>query len=268
MEFLQYGFMQRALMAGVIIGILCPMIGIFLVLRRMSMIGNSLSHVALSGVAAGMVSGIYPLAMALAFSVAAALGIELLRKKYSEYAELAMAVILSAGLGIAVVLISYAKSINVDLFGYLFGNIVTVRSGDMMLIAVLGSLIIAFVGLNYRELFYITFDEEGARIAGIPVKRVNLLFTVLIAMTITLSMRIVGALLVSSLMVIPVATGIQLAKSFKQATLLSVVAAEVAAVSGIIASYYLELASGGTIVLLSVALLMLVLGVKSLLRNI
>jgi len=263
-EIFQYGFMQRALMAGVIIGILCPTIGIFLVLRRMSMIGNSLSHVALSGVAAGIVMGIYPLAMALIFSVAAALGIEQLRKMYSEYAELAMAVILSAGLGVAVVLISYAKSINIDLFGYLFGNILTVRPEDMWLIAALGFFIIAFVGLNFRELFYIAFDEESARIAGIPVKRVNLLFTVLIAMTITLSMRIVGALLVSSLMVIPVATGIQLAKSFRHATLLSVIAAETAVISGIILSYYLELASGGTIVLLSVAFLMLVLGLKKL----
>ncbi|MBA1334561.1 MAG: Zinc ABC transporter, permease protein ZnuB [Firmicutes bacterium] len=267
LELLQYGFMQRALMAGIIIGILCPLIGIFLVLRRMSLIGDSLSHVALSGVAAGIVSGVYPLAMALVFSVLAALGIEQLRKKYEEYAELAIAIILSAGIGIAVVLISYAKSINVDLFGYLFGNILTVRSSDMRLITGLGILIIMFVKLLYKELFYIAFDEEGARIAGIPVKRINLFFIVIIAMTITLSMRIVGVLLVSSLMVIPVAASLQVAKSFKQAALLSVVIAELSVVSGIIISYYMELASGGTIVLLSVIILLLVIGFKGVMQK-
>lgn len=267
LELLQYGFMQRALMAGIIIGILCPLIGIFLVLRRMSLIGDSLAHVALSGVAAGIVSGVYPLAMALVFSVLAALGIEQLRKKYAGYAELALAIILSAGIGVAVVLISYAKSINVDLFGYLFGNILTVRPADMRLVTGLGILIIMFVKLLYKELFYIAFDEEGARIAGIPVKQINLFFIVIIAMTITLSMRIVGVLLVSSLMVVPVAASLQMAKSFKQAALLSVVIAELSVVSGIIISYYMELASGGTIVLLSVIILLLVIGFKGIMQK-
>lgn len=266
-ELLQFGFMQRALVAGIIVGLLCPLVGIFLVLRRMSLIGDSLSHVALSGVAAGIVSGIYPLTTALVFSVLAALGIEQLRKRYVEYAELALAIILSAGIGIAVVLISWAKSINIDLFGYLFGNILTVRPVDMWLIAVLGILIIGFVKLLYKELFFIAFDEEGASIAGIPVKGINLIFIVFIAMTITLSMRIVGALLVSSLMVIPVAASLQLAKSFKQAMLLSVVFAEISVILGIILSYYLELASGGTIVLLSVILLVLILGFKTTLMH-
>ncbi|MGI6697529.1 MAG: metal ABC transporter permease [Clostridia bacterium] len=267
MELFQYGFMRRALAAGMIVGVLCPLIGIFLVLRRMSLIGDSLSHVALAGVAAGIVSGVYPPVAALAFSVAAALGIEQLGKKYPEHAELAIAVILSAGIGTAVILVSYAKYINIDLFGYLFGNILTVGPGDMGLIAALGSFILLFVSIYFRELFYIAFDEEGARIAGIPVKKINLLFTILVAMTITLSMRIVGALLVSSLMVIPVAAGMQTAKSFKHAVLMSVVFAQISVVLGIVFSYYLGLASGGTIVLLSVVLLMLVLGFKSLSNN-
>ncbi len=266
LELLQYYFMQRALMAGAIVGILCPLIGIFLVLRRMSLIGDSLSHVALSGVAAGIVSGIYPLTTALAFSVLAALGIEALRKRYTEYAELALAIILSAGIGIAVVLISWAKSINIDLFGYLFGNILTVRPTDMWLISVLGIFIIGFVRLLYKELFFIAFDEEGAGIAGIPVRGINLFFIVFIAMTITLSMRIVGALLVSSLMVIPVAASLQIAKSFKQAVVLSVIFAEISVILGIIVSYYLELASGGTIVLLSVLLLLSVITIKNILH--
>lgn len=262
-EILQYGFMQRAIIAGIIIGILCPLIGIFIVLRRMSLIGDSLSHVALSGVAAGILTGTYPLGMSLIFSVFAALAIEKLRKSYMEYAELSIAIILSAGIGLAVVLISLAKSFNIDLFGYLFGNITTVLPTDIWIIGGLGTIIIIVIKLLYKELFYIAFDEISARLAGIPVNYINLLFIILIASTITLSMRIVGILLVSSLMVIPVATSLQLAKSFKHATILSVIFAEASVISGIFISYYLELASGGTIVLISVIILLAVLGIKN-----
>lgn len=262
MEILQYGFMQRALLAGIIIGIICPLVGMFIVLRRMSLIGDSLSHVALSGVAAGILTNVYPVGMALSFSILAALAIEKLRKSYRHYAELSIAIVLSAGIGLAVVLISLAKSFNIDLFGYLFGSITTVMPRDIWVIAALGIIIIVTIKLLYKELFYIAFDEVSAKLAGIPVSNINLLFIVIIAATITLSMRIVGILLVSSLMVIPVATSLQLAKSFKQATLLSVVFAEISIVSGIFISYYLELASGGTIVVISVIQLLLVLGYK------
>lgn len=261
-EILQYGFMQRALIAGIIIGLLCPSIGIFIVLRRMSLIGDSLSHVALSGVAAGIITGIYPLGMSLVFSVIAALAIEKLRKSYVEYAELSIAIILSAGIGLAVVLISLARSFNIDLFGYLFGSITTVLPTDLWVITILGILIIITIKLLYKELFYIAFDEVSAKLSGIPVGYINLLFIVLIASTITLSMRIVGILLVSSLMILPVATSLQLAKSFKHATWLSIIFAEIAIISGIFISYHLELASGGTIVLISVIILLLVLGIK------
>lgn len=268
LEILQYGFMQRALLAGITIGILCPLIGIFLVLRRMSLIGDSLSHVALAGVAAGILSGVYPLWMALMFSIGAALAIEQLRKSYEQYAELAIAIIMSAGIGTAVVLISLAKGFNVDLFGYLFGSITTVLKEDIWLIGGLGIFIILAIRLLYKELFYIAFDEESARLAGIPVKWINLFFILMIAITITVSMRIVGALLVSSLMVIPVATSLQIAKSFKQATVLAVVFAQLAVISGIIISYYFELASGGTIVLLSVLILLVVIGGKNIAKGI
>jgi zinc transport system permease protein len=263
LEFLQYGFMQRALFAGITIGILCPLIGIFLVLRRMSLIGDSLSHVALAGVAAGILGGVYPLWTALLFSVGAALAIEKLRKAYEQYAELAIAIILSAGIGTAVVLVSLAKGFNVDLFGYLFGSITTVLKEDTWMIGGLGIFLIAVVKLLYKELFYIAFDEEGARLAGVPVKWINLFFILMIATTITVSMRIVGVLLVSSLMVIPVATSLQIAKSFKHATIWAIIFAQLSVISGIIVSYYFELASGGTIVLMSVFILMAVISGKN-----
>lgn len=263
LEILQFGFMQRALLAGLIVGVLCPLIGMFIVLRRMSLIGDSLSHVALAGIAAGILTGVYPLGMALIFSIGAALGIEKLRKSYEDYAELSIAIILSAGIGVAVVLISLAKSFNVDLFGYLFGSITTVLREDLYMILALGVVIILSIKFLFKELFYIAFDEEGARLAGIPVKGINLYFIIIIAATITLSMRIVGILLVSSLMVIPVAASLQSAKSFKQATFLSIIFSEISVILGIIISYYFEIASGGTIVLISVLILILVLIWKS-----
>jgi zinc transport system permease protein len=249
-------------MAGLIIGLLCPLIGIFLVLRRMSLIGDSLSHVALSGVAAGMLAKTYPLGMALLFSIGAALGIEKLRKNYDQYAELSIAIVLSASIGLAVVLISFIKSFSIDLFGYLFGSITTVLPQDLWLIGVIGIFIILFVKFLYKELFYIAFDEEAARIGGIPVNRINLAFILIVAATVTLSMRVVGIMLVSSLMIVPVATSLQLAKSFKQAMVLSIIFAETSVFIGIIIAYYLELASGGTIVLLSVLILFTVIAGK------
>lgn len=259
LEILQYSFMQRALGAGIIIGVLCPLIGMFIVLRRMSLIGESLSHVALSGLVGGILLNIYPLFLALISSIIAALAIEKLRKSYAQYAELAIAIILSAGIGLAVVLMSFAKSLNVDLFSYLFGSITTVMPEDLWMILILGLFIIGFVKLLYKELFYIAFDEEAARLAGVPVKWLNMAFITIIAVTITLSMRIVGILLVSSLMVVPVATSLQIAKSFRHATLLSILFAQISVILGIIISYYLEIASGGTIVVLSVIILICVI---------
>jgi len=268
LEILQYGFMQRALLAGVVAGALCPLIGIFLVLRRMSLIGDSLSHIALSGIAAGILMDVYPMGTALLFSVGAALAIERLRKAYAQYAELAIAVLLSGGIGTAVVLIGFAKGMNIDLFSYLFGSIATVLKEDLVLIFLLGIWILLSVKFLYKELFYIAFDEEAARLAGIPVKWINRYFIILVAMTITLSMRVIGILLVSSLIVLPVATSLQVAKNFKQAAFLSVFFAEIAVISGIFISYYLEIASGGTIVLISVILLVFVLSGKGFLKRI
>ncbi|MCK8060652.1 MULTISPECIES: metal ABC transporter permease [unclassified Fusibacter] len=267
LEMLSYGFMQRAMIAGIMVGIICPLIGIYLVLRRMSMIGDSLSHVALSGVAAGMLTGTYPVVTALGFSVVAALAIERLRRSFAEYAELAIAIVLSTGIGLAVVLISLAKSFNASLYSYLFGNITTVMPQDLWLILALGIVIVSGVFLLYKELFYIAFDEVSATLSGVPVKAINLVFIVMIAANITLSMRIVGILLVSSLMVLPVAASLQLAKSFKQAMLYAVLLAQGAVLSGMVIAYQFELASGGTIVLMAVFELLVILLFKRLKKD-
>ncbi len=263
LEFLNYGFIQRAFAAGLLIAVICPLIGTFVVLRRLSMIGDTLSHASLAGIAAGMAAGIYPLWGALIFSLGAAIGVEILRKRFSQYAELSISIVLSASIGLAVVLISLAKSFNLDLMGYLFGSIIAVSVLDIYTILGLSIIILTSVWLFYKEFFYIAFDEEGAKLAGIPAASLNMYFTVLTAMTIVVSMRIVGIMMVSSMMIVPVACSLLVSKSFKNTIFLSVVFALVSVVIGFFLSYYFDLAPGGTIVLTSVFILLGILTIKN-----
>lgn len=253
-EIFTYGFMQRAFIAGSIIGIICPAIGVFIVLRRLSMIGDTLSHVALAGVAAGMLGGVYPIYSALVFSIVASLGIEKLRQDFKDYAELSIAIMLSAGIGLASIFISMGGS-NSAIFSYLFGSIALVTLQDIVIIIALGLVILASLIVLYRGLFYITFDEEAARLAGVPIKKLNLYFNILVAMTIAVSMRIVGILLVSSMMVIPVAIGMQLAKSFKETLIYSIACGLLSVITGLFVSFYWDLAPGGTIVISGIVIL-------------
>lgn len=262
LEILNYSFMQRAFLSGIMVAIICPAIGIFLVLRRISMIGDTLSHVALAGVAGGMLGGIYPVYSALAFSVLSALAIEKLSKEYEQYQELSIAIILSAGIGLAAVFISLGDA-NSAIFSYLFGSIGLVSERDVWIIFILGLFILISVLFFYRSLFYIAFDEEAAGIAGVPVKWINLYFTVLVATTIAVSMRIVGALLVSSLMVIPVAISLQFGGSFKQTFIYSILFGILSVLAGLFISFYIDLAPGGTIVLMSVSILIAIILIKN-----
>lgn len=262
LEILSYGFMQRAFMAGILVALICPIIGTFVVLRRMSMIGDTLSHASLAGIAAGMLGGFYPLLGALFFSIIAALGIERLRKSFSQYAELSISIILSASIGMAVVLISLAKSFNGDLMSYLFGSIIAVSMRDIYMVIILSIIIIVSICIFYRDFFHIAFDEESAILIGIQVNALNIYFTVLTAMTIVVSMRIVGILMVSSLLVIPVATSLQISRSFKNTIMISILFALASVIGGLMASYYLDLAPGGTIVLLSVIILIIIITLK------
>lgn len=262
MEFLQYDFMQRALAAGVIIAIICPAIGLFMVLRRLSMMGDTLSHVSLAGVALGLITKSNAILTALLFSLAAAFGIEKLRQAYSRYAELAIAIMMSTGIGLAIVLMNLGKGDISTLFSYLFGSIIAISSTDLKIMVGLGLAVLVFLTLLFKPLFYIAFDEEGAKVAGIPVTAVNMFFSLLTAMTIAVAMRVVGVLLVSSLMVLPVAASLQLARSFRQSLIIAVSFGIIEVLCGLILSYYLDTAPGGTIVLTAVALLVLVLAGK------
>jgi len=266
LELFQFEFMRRALAAGIIIGIICPLAGIFLVLRRLSLVGDALSHISLAGVASGLVFNINAILSALAFALAGSVGIEYLRKHYEKYAELAIALVMAGGMALAVVLISLGKGNTATVLSLLFGSIVAVSETDLYIIFAVGLLVGVSILLLYNSLFYISFDEEGARLAGIPVSKINNYFMLLTAVTIAVSMRVVGALLVSSLMTIPAAISLQLAGSFKAAVGIAVAAALASVAAGLTISFYFSLAPGGTIILVSLAMLLLTLAGKKLFR--
>lgn len=259
MEIFQYEFMLRALAAGLLVGAVCPLIGLFITLRRMSMIADALSHVCLAGVAAGLLAGTQPVLTASGFALGGALLIEVLREKYRHYAEISIAVILSTGVAVAAVLIGLGSGLAGGFTGFLFGSIVLLTGEDVLSIAAIGLPVLLLTVLLAKELFSITFDEEAARAGGLPVKAISTGFTVLTALTIAVAMRIVGILLVSSLMILPVAAAMQVTGNFKKAMLYSVALGELAVVAGLLMSFYLNLPPGGTIVLTLVVILVLVL---------
>lgn len=254
---LGYEFMQRAFIGGFIIAIIAPLMGSFVVVRRMSLIGDSLSHVALSGVVLGALLGISSLAGAFAITLLGGVFIFLLREKYKSYEEIALAVIMSGGVALASVLMGFSKNIRGNFLSYLFGSISSVSSTDILFISALSVLIVFFVGKYYHRLLSISFDEDAARVSGVSVNFINRAFIVIIALSIVVSMRIVGVLLISSLMVIPVAAAMNWSKSFRGSIVVAIGIAMVSVLSGITLSYYFDVASGGTIVLISIGILMM-----------
>ncbi len=253
-DILQYGFMQRALLAGVMIGIIAPAIGVFLVLRRLSLIADTLAHVALAGVALGLLFGLHPALGALIVGVGGAVGIERLRAAGRLFGEAALALFLSGGLALAVVLLGLAGGFNVDLFSYLFGSVTAVQPRDLWVILTLGLVVVGAIALFYKELFALTFDEEAARVQGVPVDALNLLVTLLAAVTVVVAMRVVGVLLTSALVVVPAVTALRLAPNFRSAFWIAIAASVTAVLAGMTAAFYLDLAAGGAIVLTAILL--------------
>jgi len=245
--------MQLALAAGVVVGACAPLIGGFLVQKRMSLLGDGIGHLAFAGVGAGLLLGVWPVWAALIVAVLGAVAIERIRARGRASGDLALALLFYAGLAAAVVLAGLAGSLDASVLSYLFGEILVVSPSDVWLIVGLGVLIVATIGLTGRALFALVVDEESARVAGVPVDALNTVLAALAAVTVVAAMRVVGVLLVAALMVLPVATAQLLARSFRGTLLVASGIGVVSAVVGLAAARAWALAPGGTIVLVAVA---------------
>ncbi|GAA2036392.1 metal ABC transporter permease [Pseudokineococcus marinus] len=265
-EVLTYGFMVRALVAALLVGLAAPSVGVFLVQRRLSLIGDGMGHVALTGVALGLLTGTAPVPVALVVTVVAAAAVELLRRYGRTGGDVVLAVLFYGGIAGGVVLVARAGGSAATLNTYLFGAITTTTAEDLRVFAVLAAVVlVATFGLG-RRLAAVSSDEEHARASGLPVMGLNLLLAVLTAVTVVLSMRVVGLLLISALMIVPVAVAQQLCRSFRSTTLLAMGVGTVTAVVGVLTSYYGDTPSGGTIVLYLIALFVVTAAGSALVR--
>ena len=254
LEMFEYAFMQKAFLVGILLAIIIPLIGVIVVLKRLSMIGDALSHTSLAGVALGLLLGIDPIVGAVVVCVIAAFSIETIRKRLPRYAEISISIIMSVGIGLASVLTGFIED-GAAFNSFLFGSIVAITDTEVLMVIIVTVIVVATFLLLYKELMFITFDEQGAILAGLPIKKINFVITLLTAITVSVAARSVGALIVSSLMVIPVACAMQLANSYKKTVIYSVLFAVVFTVVGLVLSYYFNLKPGGTIVLVGVVVL-------------
>ncbi len=249
MDMLAYDFMQRAFLAGIIIAILASISGTFIVLKRYSLISETLAHSALVGVAVGLVAGYNPLWIAVIVSVLSAWLIEYLRTSFSLYSDAVLAILLSGSLAIAVIIVSIGGAFNNSLFSYLFGSILSVSYEDVIVISIFGSICLAILLAFSKEFYFIAYDEEVAQTSGVRVKLLNFLLVSVVAVIIALSIRVVGSLLIGALMVIPTVAALQYKQGFMKTILISLVFAILSVVAGITLSFYFSLPSGATIVI-------------------
>ena len=260
MQIFEYEFMRRALLAALCISIVAPMLGQVIVLRRMSTVGDALSHTGLAGVAIGLALGFNPVAGAFAAAICAGLALELIRRHFAQYAELSVSITLSVGVGLAAIFSGMAPG--AGFYGFLFGSIVAIPSGELYAVVALSFVVICVSLILYRPMLHIAFDEESAAASGIPVKAINLTFTILTAIAVAISARTVGALIVSSLMVIPVACAMQISRGYKQNLIYSIIFALSSTTIGITLSFHFDLRPGGAIVITGVATLVALIVVR------
>ena len=243
--------MRLAFAVGAVVGVLAPAVGFFLVERRQSLVGDGLGHVAFAGVAAGYLLGVSPVLTALAFAVVGGLAIEWLRLHGGAAGDQALALVFYTGIALGVVLVSSAGRLDVNLFEFLFGSILTVTWDDLWLVLALGLLSLAAIAVLYRGLVGAVLDEEGAGVAGVRVGLLNTTVAVLAALTIGISMRVVGILLIAALMALPVLAAQRVAWSLRSTLGLAMAIGLGSVISGLALSYYGDLAPGGTIVLIA-----------------
>jgi zinc transport system permease protein len=247
----QLGFMQRALVAGVLIAGLCALFSFFVVLKRLSFIGVGISHSAFGGVALGFLLGIHPTITAIIFSAAVALLIGFINRRGRLYEDTAIGIFFALTMALGILFIGLSGRYNVDLFGYLFGNILAVTRGDLILVLIAVPLIFVLVLSSFKELLFLCFDEEVAQVSGVAVSTVYYLFLLAMAITIVIAIKLIGIVLVSALLVLPAAAARHLTDGYRRMILCSVAVGVSSTVAGLLLSYHLNLASGATIVLLA-----------------
>ncbi len=262
-DIFQYGFMQRALLSGIAISIMCSIVGLFLVLKRHSLFGDALAHVAFGGIALGLFTGVYPILTAYVVAILSAVGVNKLRESTKIPPDSSIAVLLTSGLAIGVILISISGGFTLDLFSFLFGNILLVSNEDLIMILITDAIVVPIIYVLYKRLMLIVFDENQAKVSGLNVTWINTLFIVLASITIIASIRLVGVLLISSLIVIPNITALLLGKGFKKTIFISCAISVFSVVFGIVASYYVNLVPSGTIVLTMVSMFIVTIIVKN-----
>lgn len=267
-DFFSFGYIQRALFSGISIAIMCSLIGLFLVLRKQSLFGDAISHMAFGGIAIGTYLNIYPFWTAIIFSASSALVINKIRYYTKLNSDSMVAVLLSFGLGIGVTLISISDGFSVDLFSFLFGSILLVSYEDVLMTVGMAIIVTSIIGLFFKKLIYVTFDEDQAKISGLHVEQLDYLFIVLVAVTVIVSMKLVGILLISSLIVIPNIASLMLNQGFKRTLFISIIISACSVFFGIILSYYFNTAPSGMIVLLSVGIFIAVIISKYFYQNI
>jgi ABC-type Mn2+/Zn2+ transport system permease subunit len=261
-EILSSAFMQKALFVGILVSLISGLLSVFVVLRKMSFIGVGISHAAFGGVAIGFFTGANPIVTALFYSIAVALGIEFVSRKGKVSEDASIGIFFASSMALGIVLISLSKEYNIDLFGYLFGNILAITDGEVILTLFTTVLVTGCLLLFLKEIFLITYNEELARVSGIPVRAINTLFLIVLSVSIVISMKIVGIILVSALLVIPGTTAQLLTRNLYSMIVTSCGAAVISTVLGLFLSYELDVAPGGSIVLTATVLFFLSLYFK------
>jgi len=249
LDILRYTFMQRALLASMLIGTVSAVIGVYVVLKGLSFIGAGIAHASFGGVALGFLLGLNPVLTAVVFCLLTAWGIAWTSRRAEVREDTAIGVFFAATMALGILFIGLMRGYNVDLFGYLFGSVLAVTSEDLWLSGAMGLVVLGVVGLFFKELLFITFDPEMAEVSGLPAGALYVLLLTLMALTIVLSIKVVGIILVSALIVIPAAAAYQLTHDFRRMMGLAVLVGNVSAVAGLFLSYRLNTASGATMVL-------------------
>lgn len=262
-EFLSYAFVQKALIAGTLIAVITAVLGVFLVLKRLSLIGDSLSHVALSGIALGLITNTSPVFMALPVVMLSSLGIYKISRSAKVHSDGALGIIAAAGIALGLILSTLAGGFNVDLLSFLFGSILTVTWNEIILAAVLLLIIFALVYFFYNDLIAITFDENFAKTAGVNTERINIILVLISAAAVVIALKVAGIMLVSAMIIIPPTAALQLAKTFRRALLLAAGFSVAGVIIGIYSAFVFNMPSGAMIISADILILVITILMRS-----